>query len=153
MVQQDKIKTTRTNRVWVAATNYRGHFLGPDLIQEHALRADLTEDTLSGETLELLTLMIQQDTVKLPETNRVWVKQPLTEDAPSDQIQPRTFPRTRFILTNLPSDVQNLLRLQVKWGHHQIDWIVKNTKRRYSPNNQGGSPASIGTTYRYDPTG
>ena len=86
MVQKDKIKTNRTNRVWVAATNNRGHSLGPDLIQEHSLEADLTEDTRSDQTLELLTLMIQQDTIKLPETNRVWIKQPLTEDTPSDQI-------------------------------------------------------------------
>ena len=86
MVQQDKIKTTRTNRVWVGATNNRGHSLGPDLIREHSLGPDLTGDTPSGQTLELLTLMIQQDTIKLPKTNRVWVKQPLTEDTPSDQI-------------------------------------------------------------------
>ena len=86
MVQQYKIKTTPTNRVWVAATNNRGHSLGPDLIQEHSLGPDLTEDTPSGQTLELLTLMIQQDTMKQPETNRVWIKQPLTEDTPSDQI-------------------------------------------------------------------
>ena len=86
MIQQDKIKSTRTNGVWVEATNNRGHFLGQDLIQEHSLGPDLTKDTPSGQTLELLILTIQQDKIKLPETNRVWVKQPLTEDTPSDQI-------------------------------------------------------------------
>ena len=76
----------QTEQIWVAATNNRGHSRRTRFNSRTLRQADLTEDTLSCQTWELSTLMIQQDTIKLPETNRAWVKQPVTEDTPSDQI-------------------------------------------------------------------
>ena len=51
----------------------------------NTVRADLTEDTHSCQTLDLLTRLYPTGYNQTSQ-NKVWVEQPLTKDTPSDQI-------------------------------------------------------------------
>ena len=69
MIHQDK--RTAQPTVWVRATINRGHTHGP---------------------FNLLTLVIHQDKSTCPKHLKFGVKQPLTEDVPSDLAQPCEHP-------------------------------------------------------------